>query len=79
MRRASYIGDAAILLGMSLTTLVITLLIAASLIITFITIVLGLWGIGGIVAWIAEILIIILLSTVLASVISFQRRRKSSI
>lgn len=77
MRRASYLGEAAILLGMSLTTLVIALLIVAFLMTTLITIVLGLWGIGGFAAWIAEILIIVLLSMVLASIVFFRIRRKS--
>ena len=77
MRRDSYIGDAAILLGTSLASLVIVLLAVAFLIITLITIVLGLWGIGGIVAWIAEILIIAFLSIILTSFIFFRRRRRS--
>jgi uncharacterized membrane protein YtjA (UPF0391 family) len=75
MSGITHIKQAAIVLGMSLTFLVTALLVAVFLIITLITVVLGFWGIGGTAAVIAEIMIVVSLLVILASVILCRRRR----
>jgi uncharacterized membrane protein YtjA (UPF0391 family) len=75
MSGITHIKEAAIVLGMSLTFLIIVLLVVAFLMITLITLVFGFWGISATAAGIAEIMIAVSILLILISAIFFRRRR----
>ena len=79
MRKTINIGEAAVVIGLSVTFLVIALLAFAFLMITLILVVLGFTGFGGTAAWIGKILIVFLLILFVISLIFGHRRATTNV
>jgi uncharacterized membrane protein YtjA (UPF0391 family) len=73
MRKTINIKEAAVVLGLSATFIVVALLAFSFLIITLILVVLGFTGIGGTVAAIAKILLLVFLVLFVISLILGRR------
>jgi uncharacterized membrane protein YtjA (UPF0391 family) len=79
MRRTINIKDVAVVLGLSVTFLLLALLSVTFLMVTLILVVLGFGGIGGTSAVIAKILIFIFLMLIAASLILGRRRATGNV